>query len=78
MLGGSVVYLLRCIQLLQPHGLYSPPGSSVHGISQARFLEWIAISFSRRLPNPGIELMSPAFQVVSLPAEPPWLPKGRC
>ena len=26
---------------------YSPPGSSVHGIPQARILEWIAISFSR-------------------------------
>ena len=26
---------------------YSPPGSSVHGISQARILEWVAISFSR-------------------------------
>ena len=26
---------------------YSPSGSSVHGISQARILEWIAISFSR-------------------------------
>ena len=25
----------------------SPPGSSVHGISQARTLEWLAISFSR-------------------------------
>ena len=25
----------------------SPPGSSVHGISQAGMLEWIAISFSR-------------------------------
>ena len=23
---------------------YSPPGSSVHGISQARILEWVAIS----------------------------------
>ena len=27
---------------------YTPPGSSVHGIFQARILEWIAISFSRR------------------------------
>ena len=27
---------------------YSPLGSSVHGISQARILEWVAISFSRR------------------------------
>ena len=26
---------------------YSPPGSSVLGISQARVLEWVAISFSR-------------------------------
>ena len=25
----------------------SPPGSSVHGISQARILGWVAISFSR-------------------------------
>ena len=27
----------------------SPPGSSVHGISQARILEWVAISFSNNL-----------------------------
>jgi len=26
---------------------YSPPGSSVHGILQARILEWIAVSFSK-------------------------------
>ena len=26
---------------------YSPPGSSVHGISQARILEWVAISISK-------------------------------
>ena len=31
----------------------SPPDSSVYGISQARILEWVAISFSRDLPNPG-------------------------
>ena len=30
----------------------SPPGSSVHGISQARILEWIAISFSRGSSRP--------------------------
>ena len=41
---------------------YNLPGSSVHGISQARILEWVAISFSRGdLSNPGIELVSPAF-----------------
>ena len=33
---------------LWPHGLYSLPGSSsVHGIFQARILEWVAISYSR-------------------------------
>ena len=30
----------------------SPPGSSVHGISQARILEWVAISFSRASSRP--------------------------
>ena len=27
---------------------YSPPGPSIHGILQARTLEWVAISFSKR------------------------------
>ena len=27
---------------------YSPPGSSVHGILQARILKWVAMPFSRR------------------------------
>ena len=31
---------------------YSPPGSSVHGIFQARILEWVAISFSRESSRP--------------------------
>ena len=26
----------------------SPPGSSIHGISQARVLEWVAIAFSKK------------------------------
>ena len=30
----------------------SPPGSSVHGILQARILEWVAISFSREFSRP--------------------------
>ena len=33
----------------------SPPGSSVHGIFQARRLEWVAISFSRRSSQSGDE-----------------------
>ena len=41
----------------------SPPGSSVHGILQARILEWAATSFSRGSSRPRIEpasLTSPA------------------
>ena len=39
-------YLLTesCPTLLWPHGLYRLPGSSVHGILQARILERVAIS----------------------------------
>ena len=32
--------------------MYNPPGSSIHGISQARIPEWIAISFSRGSSGP--------------------------
>ena len=46
----------------------SPPGSSVHEISQARILECVAISFSRGSSQPRD---SPALQVDSLPAESP-------
>ena len=34
---------------------YSLPGSSVHGILQARILEWVSMVSSGDLPNPGIE-----------------------
>ena len=37
---------------------YSPPGSSAHGIFQAKILERVAISYSEDLPNPGIGLIS--------------------
>ena len=51
-----------CPTLGDPMG-YSPPGFSVHGILQARMLEWVSIPFSRNLPDPRNEpasLKSPA------------------
>ena len=57
---------------LQPHGLYT-----VHGILQARILEWVAFPFSRGCSHPGIEPRSPALQVDSLPAEPQGKPNIR-
>ena len=38
--------LQSCLTLCDPI-VGSPPGSSVHGILQARTLEWVAISFSK-------------------------------
>ena len=52
----------------------SLPGSSVHGNFQARILEWVAISFPKDLPDPGIKPGSPALQADSLPSEPPGKP----
>ena len=49
----------------------SPPGSSVHGISQARILEWVAISFSRGSSYPGMESRSPALAGGLFASEPP-------
>ena len=47
--GGGMgdVYVFSCIQLCDPMDC-SPPGSSVHGILQARIVEWVAISHSRK------------------------------
>ena len=53
------------------HVDYSLPGFYVHGVFQARILEWAAISSSGDLPNPGIKPRSPALQADALPSEPP-------
>ena len=51
------------------------PGSSVNGISQARILEWVAISPPvGDLPDPGMEPTSPALAGGSFTAEPPEKP----
>ena len=38
----------------------STPGSSVHGILQARKLEWVAFPSPGNLPNSGVEPTTPA------------------
>ena len=55
----------------------SPPGSSVHGILQARILEWVPFPSPEDLPDPSIKPRSSALQVVSLPSEPPEKPLHR-
>ena len=58
-----------CLTLCDPMDC-SLPASSVHGIFQAIVLEWIVISFSRGLPDPGIGPRSPALQTDTLLSEP--------
>ena len=44
--------VLCCLVTKSCQTLCSPPGSFVHGTSQARILEWVAISFSRASSQP--------------------------
>ena len=50
--------LQSCLTLCDPIDC-SPPGSSVHGILQARILEWVAMPWFRESPCPGIKSKSP-------------------
>ena len=54
----------------------NPPGSYVHGIFQARILEWVAISSPEDLPNPGIQPSSSALAGGLLSSEPPGKPSN--
>ena len=56
--------------------LCDPIDYAVHGVLQARILEWVAFPSPGDLPNPGIEPRSPASQVGSLPAEAQGKPKN--
>ena len=65
---GSMLNCFSCLKLCDLMDC-SPPGFSVHGILQVRILEWVAMSSSRDVPDPGIEPGSPALQADSLPTE---------
>ena len=66
----KVLVTQLCLTLCDPMGC-SPPGCSLHGIFQARILEWVAIPFSRGSSQPGIEPGSPILQADSLLPKPP-------
>ena len=52
----------------------STTGSSVHGISQVRILEWVPLPSPGDLPDPGTEPGSLALQTDTLLSEPPGKP----
>ena len=54
---------------------YGLLGSSVHGILQARILEWV-FPYLGDLLDPGIEPGSPALQTDSLPSQPRGTPNA--
>ena len=55
----------------------SPPGSSVHGISQARILEWVAISFSGGSSRPRDQTCISCLADGSFTPESPGKPQHR-
>ena len=57
--------------------LCDPMDYRVHGILQARILEWVAFPSPGDLHNPRIKPRSPAVQADSLPAEPPLKPEEK-
>ena len=52
----------------------SPPGSSDHGTLQARILEWLAISFSRRTSQSRDRTRVASLEADALTSEPPGQP----
>ena len=75
-LRGKVKLLSRVRLFATPWMDGSPPGSSVHGILQARILEWVACLPPRDLPD-GIEPTSPVSQALAggfFTTEPPGKP----
>ena len=65
----SVVKSLDCDQPFCDPMDCSLSGSSIHGILQARILEWLPFPFPGNLLDPGIKPCSPALQVDSLLTE---------
>ena len=69
-----------CLTLCDPMDC-SPPGSSVHGVFQARILEWGAISFSRGSSQPRdqtwVSYMAGRFFIIWATGEAPTITKTR-
>ena len=57
--------------------LCDPTDYTVHGILQARILEWVAVSSPGAFPAQGLNPGLPHLQVDSLPVESPGKPGGQ-
>ena len=71
----STLFLFSCfVQFFCNPMNCSLPASSVHGISQARTLEWLPFPSPGDLPAPGIESACPALVGRFFTTEPPGKP----
>ena len=59
----KVLVAQSCLTLCDPMDC-NLIGSSVHGIFQARILEWVPFPSPGHLPDPGIEPGSPTLQIL--------------
>ena len=66
---------LTLCNLMNPMDPMDPASLLVHGIFLARILEWVALSFSGDLPNPGIKPTSPVLAEGFFTTEPPGNPR---
>ena len=69
----KLLVILSCLPLLDLMDC-SPPGVPVHGILQARVLEWVAIHFSRESSQARDQTRVSCLAWHSSPSEPPWKP----
>ena len=65
--------LQSCLTICDPMDS-NPQGPPVHGILQARILEWVTMPPPRDFPGPGMEPRSSAWQEDPLPLVPPGKP----
>ena len=77
---GRFACMLSCVRLFDPMDC-SPLGSTVHGILQARIMEWVAMPSSRGSSQPRdqtwIPYVSPALAGGFFTASAPWEAPGR-
>ena len=74
-IGKAFAVMLSCVQLFCDPLDYSMPGSPVHGIFQARILEWVAISFSRESSPPRDQTCASCIAGGFYTSEPPGKPQ---
>ena len=77
----KVLVTQSCLTLYDPRDC-SPPGSFVHGILQARILEWVAITFSSGSScsrhQTGVSCIAGGFFTIWAIKEAPWKHYSRC